>query len=234
MGADAGAPSCGGDPMGRLAAGEEAGEGRPIGSPLQPDAATRCPTEGRPRLVLHVCCAPCATAAIERLQADHDLVLFWYNPNITDRREHEKRLQEARRHAERLGLPLVAPPHDPGAWRVATRGLEAEPEGGLRCDACFRLRLRATAQAAREFGMAQFTTTLSISPHKSFKKIKAAGEAAADESGKGFLALDLKKRAGFQRSRELAAEHRLYRQDYCGCEFSRREAQARRARSTRG
>jgi hypothetical protein len=187
----------------------------------------------RPRLLLHVCCAPCATAVIERLQLDYDLVLLWYNPNITDPAEHEKRLQEARRYAEGLGLPLSAPPQAPEAWQAAVCGLEAEPEGGLRCDVCFGLRLRAAAKAARELGIARFTTTLSISPHKSFEKIRAAGKAAGDETGEEFLALDFKKQAGFQRSTQLAAEHDLYRQDYCGCEYSKREAEARRTRSTR-
>lgn len=183
----------------------------------------------RPTVLLHVCCAPCATACIERLQTDHEVVLFWYNPNLTDPVEHEKRLQEARRLAESLGLRLIAPPHDPGSWRAAVRGLESEPEGGRRCDVCFRLRLEAAAQAASEEGICAFTSTLSISPHKSFEQIKSAGESAARETGEEFLALDFKKQSGFQRSTELAAEHGLYRQDYCGCEFSKREAEQRRA-----
>jgi epoxyqueuosine reductase len=187
-------------------------------------------TEGegaRKGVLLHVCCAPCSTASIVRLQADYEVVLFWCNPNITDAEEHEKRLQGARLYAERLGLRLVEAPYEPAGWQEAIRGLEDEPEGGRRCDVCFRLRLAAAAEAARVEGIAHFTTTLSISPHKSFEKIAAAGDAVPRQSGVAFLPIDFKKRAGFQRSTELAEEHGLYRQDYCGCEFSRRERDGR-------
>ena len=183
----------------------------------------------RPRILLHLCCAPCATACIERLQAEgYEVVPLWYNPNITDPVEHERRLREAQRYAEKLGLELIAPPYTPEAWEALVRGMEEEPEGGRRCEVCFRVRLEAAARAARELGIGRFTTTLTVSPHKSFERVRVAAEAAAAREGAEYVPYDFKKQAGFQRSTELAAEHGLYRQDYCGCEFSKREREQRR------
>jgi predicted adenine nucleotide alpha hydrolase (AANH) superfamily ATPase len=184
----------------------------------------------RPKLLLHVCCAPCSTACIERLQADYELVLFWYNPNITDTAEHERRLAEARRYAHVAGIELVEGTHDTGRWDKAAEGLLDEPEGGKRCDACFRLRLRVAAEAARERGIPFLTTTLTISPHKPLAKVAAAAALALEGLPVEFLPFDFKKQAGFERSRQLSHEHHLYRQNFCGCEPSRRERALRRRR----
>ena len=187
----------------------------------------------RPTILLHVCCAPCATAAIERLQPDYNVVLLWYNPNITDAEEHQKRLDEFLRYADRVGVDFVVGPYDVGEWWQAVQGLEEEPEGGARCAVCFRMRLETVARAAQAAGIPLFTTTLTISPHKSFTQVQEAAQAAARDTGTRFLPIDFKKQGGFERSSQLAAEHGLYRQDYCGCEFSKRERDARRSRRTR-
>lgn len=160
-------------------------------------------------------------------------MLFWYNPNITDAEEHERRADEFRRYAEELGLESVVGPYDVSAWWESIAGLEAEPEGGRRCSKCFSLRMAAAARAAHVARMSLFATTLTNSPHKSLAQVQEAGDAAAREAGVRFLPVDFKKRGGFERSSQLAAAHGLYRQDYCGCEFSKRERDARRSRRTR-
>ena len=182
----------------------------------------------KPRLLLHVCCAPCSTACLERLQADYEVVLFWYNPNITDPDEHQRRLAEARRYAGIAGVRLIEGPHDTAAWEAAAGGLMEEPEGGRRCEACFRLRLQAAARLAQEQGIELLTTTLTISPHKPLVKVLAAAEAALEGSPVTYLPIDFKKQGGFDRSGQLSRQHNLYRQDFCGCEPSRRERDRRR------
>ena len=184
----------------------------------------------KPRLLLHVCCGPCSTACIERLRAEYEVLLYWFNPNITDPDECRKRLAEARRYARIVGVTLIEGPHDTEAWSAAARGLMEEPEGGRRCDACFRLRLRAAAQVAREQGIELLTTTLTISPHKALATVQAAAEEALVGTGVSYLPIDFKKHGGFERSRQISREHNLYRQDFCGCEPSRRERERRRRR----
>lgn len=179
------------------------------------------------RVLLHVCCAPCSTACIERLQADYEVVLFWYNPNITDKAEHDRRLAEVRRYAAAVGVQLIEGTHDAAAWEAATEGLTDEPEGGHRCDVCFRLRLRAAAETACVHGIKQFTTTLTVSPHKAFPRVMNAAKEAVAGLPVEFLGIDFKKRAGFERTIELSRAHNLYRQDFCGCEPSRRERRRR-------
>ncbi|MBM3472160.1 MAG: epoxyqueuosine reductase QueH [Armatimonadetes bacterium] len=184
----------------------------------------------KPRLLLHVCCAPCSTACIERLQAEYELVLFWYNPNITDPDEYRRRLAEARRYAGTASLTLIEGRPDTEAWEAAAQGLMEEPEGGRRCDACFRVRLRAAAHVAEEQGIERLTTTLTISPHKPLAKVQAAAEQALGGTTVTYLPIDFKKQGGFERSRELSRGHNLYRQDFCGCEPSRIERNQRRGR----
>jgi len=184
----------------------------------------------KPQLLLHVCCAPCSTACIERLQADYDVTLFWYNPNITDPEEHERRLAEARKYAQMVHLPLIEGPHDTQAWEMAAKGLLEEPEGGRRCEACFRLRLRVAGEVAREHGIGLLTTTLTVSPHKPLAQIAAAAEEALAGLPVQFVPINFKKQGGFDRSTQLSKQFGLYRQDFCGCEPSRRERDQRRAR----
>jgi hypothetical protein len=173
-----------------------------------------------PKLLLHVCCGPCSTEVIGRLAKDHGLVLYFFNPNIFPKEEHDRRLDEAEKYARDHGIPFIPAPYDHEGWLAAVKGLEAEPEGGKRCAACFALRLSAAARKARDEGAELFTTTLTISPHKDARVVNAAGEAAARAQGLHFLAADFKKMDGFLRSCRLAREAGMYRQDYCGCEFS--------------
>lgn len=183
----------------------------------------------KPRLLLDCCCGPCSTAVCERLVERFDVVCYWYNPNIQPREEWERRLVAMREVAIRTGMELIV--DDPGAageaaWLAAVAGLEDEPEGGARCDVCFAMRLKLAAAKAAELGCRYFTSTLTVSPHKPASRIHPIGEAAAstcDEDGPEYLAEDFKKRDGFRRSIELSKEYDLYRQNYCGCMFSRRE-----------
>jgi predicted adenine nucleotide alpha hydrolase (AANH) superfamily ATPase len=186
------------------------------------------------KLLLHACCAPCSTVVLERLTADRnvfggggELALFYCNPNIFPQGEYYKRLGELRRFVSGLTPPdgvrltePVAPEYSHAEFLQAVSGLENEPEGGARCIKCFELRLRKTAQAARDGGFDAFATTLTVGSRKRSADINAVGEAAAQEYGVRYLAEDFKKRGGFQRSVELSREHSLYRQGYCGCEFA--------------
>ena len=179
--------------------------------------------ESRRRLLLHVCCGPCSTEVIERLAQDHELVLYFFNPNIFPNEEHDRRLAEAERYAVAHGHRFIRGEWDHDAWLAAVKGLEAEPEGGKRCDACFAYRLGESARLAREEGAAIFTTTLTISPHKNAALVNAAGEEAGRKAGVAFLAADFKKKDGFLKSCQKAREAGMYRQEYCGCEFSMRK-----------
>ena len=170
----------------------------------------------KPRLLLHVCCGPCATHAVDTLRGEHDLTLFFSNSNIAPRAEYARRRDAARELADRYHVPLVEDAYDHAAWREWVRGLEDEPEGGRRCEACFAFNLRRAAGYAREHGFALFTTTLTVSPHKSSATLFAVGRTLGP-----FLEIDLKKKGGFQRSVELSKAYGLYRQHDCGCEFSR-------------
>lgn len=183
----------------------------------------------RPRLLLHCCCAPCSTAVMERLHEAMDITLFYCNPNIDSLAEHERRREELARFSELSGLHagLVAVPYAPQAYREAIRGLEHTPEGGARCEACFRLRLAQAAAYAAQHGFDWFTTTLTISPMKSAALLNRLGEEAAARAGSAFLNSDFKKRGGYPRSTELSRQFRLYRQDYCGCALSRMERDRR-------
>lgn len=184
--------------------------------------------QARVRLLLHVCCAPCSTACLERLQAEFEVVLFWYNPNLTDRDEHDRRLAEARRYAQSAGVELLEGPFEDARWRTVAEGLMAEPEGGRRCDACFRLRLRVAGEAAEAQGIGLLTTTLTLGPRKPLVKVAVAAAQALAGLPVEYLPLDFKKQGGFDRSLQLSREYGLYRQDFCGCEPSRREREERR------
>lgn len=176
------------------------------------------------KLLLHVCCAPCAAFVAKRLRgAGFDVTGFFFNPNIQPRREYEFRRNEVARLAERLDLALVCPPYDMAAWFAVVRGLEREPERGQRCPACFRLRLEAAFRHARENGFAVVTSTLSVSPYKSTAQINEQGRALAATTGVEFLAENFKSRDGWPKARALAAELGIRHQDYCGCVFSKAE-----------
>lgn len=173
------------------------------------------------KLLLHVCCAPCSTHAIEKLQEQYDLTLFFYNPNVEPINEYEKRLQETERFAEALGLPLIVGDYDNIDWHSAVQGLEQEKEGGERCSVCFRFRLRKTAQLAKEKGFDIFTTTLTVSPYKNAEMISKIGKEISQALEIEFLESDFKKDNGYIHSVELSKQYNLYRQTYCGCLFSK-------------
>jgi len=171
----------------------------------------------RPRLALHVCCGPCASAVIERLAEDYEVIAVWYNPNIDPAEEHDLRLEGMRRVAELSGVPLVELEHDPGAWAEACAGLMAEPEGGARCGVCFRMRLALVARWAEERGISALATTLTVSPHKSARRVNVLGQEVCRDRRIAFVAEDFKQRDGFRRSVELSREWGIYRQTWCGC-----------------
>ena len=176
----------------------------------------------RPKLLLHACCAPCSSATLERLSAHFDLTILYYNPNIYPPEEYHRREAELERFVEQAGYhyPVVELPYAPQEFYTAVKGLENEPERGARCTVCYRLRMRRAAQYAAEHGFDWFTTTLSISPHKDAKRINAIGQELEQEFGVKHLPSDFKKQNGYLRSLQLSEEYGLYRQDYCGCEFS--------------
>lgn len=199
-----------------------------------PDAITvmtgRMESVAKPALLLHSCCGPCSTAVIERLIDDYDITVYFYNPCITDQNEYEKRKESQIRFIEHYNIHLsgngkihfIEGDYEPLAYFEAVAGHEQEPEGGSRCTLCFTQRLEKTAEAAKLGGYPLFTTTLTVSPHKNYPLISAIGKGAAETYGVEFLDLDFKKKAGFQRSIQLSKEYELYRQNYCGCEFSKR------------
>lgn len=187
-------------------------------------------TEKRPSLLLHSCCGPCSTAVIERLKDRYDLTVYFYNPNITNEGEYQKRLAAQKQFLlaynetlpEDQQIRLMEGDYDPENYLLAVRGLEEEPENGDRCTRCFEVRMKKTAQMAQELGIDIFATTLSVSPHKSTPKINAIGYALAQQYAPAFLDESFKKKDGFRRSTELSKEFGLYRQNYCGCIFSER------------
>ena len=179
------------------------------------------------RILLQVCCAPDATVAVERLAGEYEIGIYFYNPNIEPLQEYQLRLDEMIRLASEIGVRVHPSPYDPERWRAAVRGLEHEPEKGARCTVCFRLRLEETAKAAVALGYPFFGTVLTVSPHKDADLINALGREIGERCGVSYLASDFKKRGGFSRSIELSREHDLYRQNYCGCLFSKRERERR-------
>ncbi len=178
-----------------------------------------------PRLLLHGCCAPCSSYVLEYLSRYFEITLFYYNPNITSREEYEHRTAEARRLVSELDtvypIAFQEGDWDPDRFFASVRGLEGEPEGGARCRVCFRLRLDEAARVAQVGNYDFFTTTLSISPLKNAAVLNEIGEEVGAIYGVRHLPSDFKKRGGYQRSVVLSREHDLYRQDYCGCIFSR-------------
>ncbi len=178
----------------------------------------------RERLLLHACCAPCASYVLEYLTRYFDLTVFFCNPNITARGEYLKRLGELYKLCERApfgkGVEIVEDDSSPDAFFKAVEGLEREPEGGARCEKCFRLRLLRTAEYAKANAFPMFATTLTVSPHKNSALINALGAAEAERLGVKYLPSDFKKRGGYQRSIVLSREYDIYRQRYCGCVFS--------------
>lgn len=195
-----------------------------------------------PSLLLHSCCAPCSSHCMEYLREYMDITVFYYNPNITRQAEYEYRLAEEKRLIEEYNrqvreqdfagmhstaaarpIKILEAPYDPDNYLRAVQGLEGCPEGGGRCTVCFAMRLAAAAKAAAETGADYFTTTLTISPHKDAERLNRIGEEMGEKYGVPFLPSDFKKKDGYRRSIELSRLFGLYRQNYCGCDFSKRE-----------
>lgn len=185
----------------------------------------------KPRLLLHACCAPCSSYVLEYLNRYFDITVFFFNPNITEKDEYEKRSAELRRLISELphenSIAFLDGGYSPEEFEMIAKGLENEPEGGARCMKCYRLRLEHTARTAAEGSFDFFTTTLSISPHKNAQALNSIGADAAEKYGSNWLFSDFKKKNGYKRSCELSAVYGLYRQNYCGCEYSKREAELR-------
>lgn len=189
----------------------------------------RLKKEGRvPSLLLHSCCAPCSSYVLEYLSDYFEITVFYYNPNIFPESEYTKRILEQQMLIEDMKLrhpvAFVAGNYDREEFYDIARGLEHLREGGERCLKCYELRLRETAELAKKGEFEYFTTTLSISPLKNADRLNEIGTRLAKEYGVEYLQSDFKKKNGYKRSIELSKEYGLYRQDYCGCEFSIRDA----------
>ena len=182
-----------------------------------------------PRLFLHSCCAPCSSYVLEYLRQYFRITVFYYNPNITEDVEYRKRVEEQKRliaaYNETQGhlIEIIEGDYEPECFFEMTKGLEDCPEGGERCFACYELRLRETAKRASAGAYDYFTTTLTISPLKNAVKLNEIGERLAEEYYVNWLPSDFKKRGGYGRSIELSKEYDLYRQNYCGCVYSRKQ-----------
>ncbi len=176
-------------------------------------------------LLLHSCCAPCSTACLERLHEFFSISVFYYNPNIDSEAEYEKRKAEQIRLLKETGwAQIVDCDHDAEAFEAISKGLENEPERGARCYRCYALRLEETAKKAKELHIEYFATTLTLSPLKNVEWLNEIGQKVADRYGLTYLCSDFKKQGGYLRSIELSKEYGLYRQDFCGCSFSKRKS----------
>lgn len=187
--------------------------------------SARASSQYVPRLFLHACCAPCSSAVLERLSPHFRITVFYYNPNIFPEEEYRHRVAELKRLVEESDYPnpveVVEGRYDPERFFECVKGLEKEPEGGARCEKCFRLRLREAVEEARAGGYDLVTTTLTISPQKDVDLLNRIGEEEAEKAGVTWLPSAFRKKGGYQRSIELSREHGLYRQVFCGCVYSK-------------
>lgn len=180
-----------------------------------------------PRILLHSCCAPCSTHVIDTLSPYFDITVLYYNPNIEPYEEYEKRKQEEVRfiseYQAKNKLDILDVQHENELFREMARGLEDVPEGGARCIKCYYLRMEKTAKLAREHRYDYFATTLTVSPLKNSQKLNDIGRILSEQYGIQYLYSDFKKKEGYKHSIEMAREYDLYRQDYCGCVFSKEQ-----------
>lgn len=184
------------------------------------DALTETALAEAGSVLLHCCCAPCATAVSERVIKTVKPVLYYYNPNIYPESEYNKRLGELEKLALYFSLELIAEPYDEREFLAVIGGLENEREGGARCPVCFRVRLNKTAERAKREGLNAFCTTLTVSPHKNAAIVNAIGEEISAAQNTLWIPSDFKKRNGYLRSCRMCRELGIYRQNYCGCRFS--------------
>lgn len=181
----------------------------------------------KPRLLLHSCCAPCSSYVLEYLSAYFDITVFYFNPNISPESEYVKRVNEVKRLIAEMPscsqVKFMEGRYEPQEFYSCAKGLEDEPEGGERCLKCFRLRLKEAARAAKEINADYVCTTLTISPLKNADNLNRIGKEEAEKLGIKWLPSDFKKKNGYKRSIELSDEYNLFRQNYCGCVFSKRD-----------
>lgn len=174
------------------------------------------------KIILHACCAICSGYPITLLkEMGYNPIIYFYNPNIYPEAEYQKRLEAERILCEALNCELIEGDYETETFYKAAKGLENEPEKGRRCDKCFELRLLKTAQLAKKLGINEFTTSIVISPHKNFQKLTQIGQKIAGEYNLIYQAIDFKKKDGFLKTNKISKELNLYRQNYCGCEFSK-------------
>ncbi len=190
----------------------------------------------KPSVLLHACCAPCSSAVLERLDGQAEIIIYFYNPNILPESEYQHRLAELHRLTESLPLSqkieIIEGIYDPERFLSFAEAMADEPERGKRCQKCIALRLRQTAEQARNMNIDYFASTLTLSPHKDAPFINTAGFAIAEEQGIQWLPSDFKKRNGYQRSIALSREYCLYRQDFCGCPFSKKNRELEKIRKS--
>ena len=176
------------------------------------------------KIILHACCAPCASYPINRLREDDfEPVVFFYNPNIFPYREYKIRRDELKNYCEKQRIEFIEENYDIKSFYKATKGFENEPEKGQRCSICFDLRLNKTALLAKKMEIEAFTTTLSVSPHKNSNQIFEIGKKVAQKHNLEFLEYNFKKQDGYKISRQIAKENNMYTQNYCGCMYSMRK-----------
>ena len=185
----------------------------------------------KPRLLLQACCAPCTSGMIEELCQYFDVTLYFYNPNIDTREEYDFRAKELVSLVSKMGLQnqvsFVIPPYDPKPFEEIAKGREYLPERGGRCTLCYHVRLESTARLAAEKGYDWFCTTLSVSPLKNAQLLNEMGLQLEKEHGVPYLVSDFKKKEGYKRSVENSKKYDLYRQNYCGCKYSKQQAKER-------
>lgn len=186
-----------------------------------------------PTLLLHSCCAPCSSYCMEYLSQFFKITVYYYNPNISEQAEYAKRVEEQKKLISTMPVKnpvsFMEGEYKPEDFFAMAKGLENCPEGGKRCFKCYEMRLLSTAQRCKECGFDYFTTTLSISPLKNAEKLNEIGERLAEKMGINYLVSDFKKREGYKRSIELSKEYDLYRQNFCGCAYSKAEMLRREA-----
>lgn len=174
------------------------------------------------RLLLHTCCAPCSPYVIEHLQGKFDVTAFFYNPNIHPLKEYQLRLEEMKKLCTNIGIELIIGNYDVDRWFQIAKGMEREKEGGKRCELCFKMRLHQTACTAQKNDCQYLATTLTVSPHKNATVINQVGRELQNKHPITFYEADFKKHDGFKKSCELSKTYGFYRQNYCGCIYSKR------------
>lgn len=188
-------------------------------------SAASCETLRMKTVLLHICCGVCSSSVVERLRQEGFKVTgFFYNPNIHPEEEYKRRLEATRQVSQILDFPLIEGAYDKENWFEATKGLKDEPEGGKRCEICFKMRLEQTYKKSCQIDADCFTTTLSVSPHKNVLMINKIGK---ELDKKRFLDYDFKKRDGFKLAAKFSKKHNLYRQDYCGCVYSMKRMESK-------